>query len=94
MALGYWSLLDTLQAEQDKASRDHQIRSLNEEIQNQDDVIARMTKEKKVMQDRITTSLEDVQVKLVVKCLFLYFSVLLLVLRWEKDLTKRLLSST
>ena len=81
-----------MQAEQDKASRDHQIRSLNEEIQNQDDVIARMTKEKKVMQDRITTSLEDVQVMKLVKCLFnlyccWYYSV-------RKKATKRLIIIT
>lgn len=43
--------VNALQAEQDKASRDHQIRNLNEEISHQDDLINKLTKEKKHLQE-------------------------------------------
>lgn len=40
-----------LQAEQDKASKDHQIRNLNDEIAHQDELINKLNREKKQMQE-------------------------------------------
>ncbi|XP_054718745.1 myosin heavy chain, muscle-like isoform X3 [Uloborus diversus] len=49
-------------AEQDKASRDHQIRNLNEEITHQDDLINKLTKEKKHLTEINQKTSEDLQV--------------------------------
>ncbi|CAL1262322.1 unnamed protein product [Larinioides sclopetarius] len=49
-------------AEQDKQSRDHQIRNLNEEISHQDDLINKLTKEKKNLQEVNQKTSEDLQV--------------------------------
>ncbi|KAF8792402.1 Myosin heavy chain like protein [Argiope bruennichi] len=49
-------------AEQDKQSRDHQIRNLNEEISHQDDLINKLTKEKKHLQEINQKTSEDLQV--------------------------------
>ena len=45
--------------EQEKTNRDHQIRSLNDEIANQDEVINKLNKEKKMIADNQAKAYED-----------------------------------
>jgi len=47
--------------EQEKTNRDHTIRSLNDEIANQDEVINKLNKEKKHMMETAAKSCEDLQ---------------------------------
>lgn len=55
------SFLHTDQAEQDKASKDHQIRNLNDEISHQDELINKLNKEKKALQETGQKTGEDLQ---------------------------------
>jgi len=48
-------------SEQDKATKDHQIRNLNEEIAHQDELINKLNKEKKHMQEVNQKTAEDLQ---------------------------------
>lgn len=48
----------------DKASKDHQIRNLNDEISHQDELINKLNKEKKQMQEISQKTGEDLQVNL------------------------------
>ncbi|KAK7079756.1 putative TRAFAC class myosin-kinesin ATPase superfamily [Halocaridina rubra] len=48
-------------AEQDKATKDHQIRNLNDEIAHQDELINKINKEKKHLQECNQKSSEDLQ---------------------------------
>ena len=48
--------------EQEKCNRDHNIRTLNDEIANQDEVINKLNKEKKHMGENSAKALEDLQV--------------------------------
>jgi len=48
--------------EQEKTNRDHNIRSLNDEIANQDEVINKLNKEKKHASENSAKSTEDLQV--------------------------------
>merc|ERR1719151_455121 len=45
--------------EQEKTNRDHTIRSLNDEIANQDEVINKLNKEKKHISENAAKSAED-----------------------------------
>merc|ERR1711913_43504 len=47
--------------EQEKTNRDHNIRSLNDEIANQDEVINKLNKEKKHMGENSAKATEDLQ---------------------------------
>jgi len=47
--------------EQDKATKDHQVRSLNDEIAHQDELINKLNKEKKHMQEVNQKTAEDLQ---------------------------------
>merc|ERR1719210_2323258 len=47
-------------AEQEKTNRDHTIRNLNDEIAHQDELINKLTKEKKYMQESQAKSSEEV----------------------------------
>ncbi len=47
--------------EQDKATKDHQIRNLNDEIAHQDELINKLNKEKKHMQEVNQKTAEDLQ---------------------------------
>jgi myosin heavy chain 6/7 len=48
-------------SEQDKATKDHQIRNLNDEIAHQDELINKLNKEKKHMQEVNQKTSEDLQ---------------------------------
>merc|ERR1712158_311692 len=48
--------------EQEKTNRDHNIRSLNDEIANQDEVINKLNKEKKLVAENSPKASEDLQV--------------------------------
>ena len=48
--------------EQEKANRDHIIRTMSDEISNQDEVINKLNKEKKLIGDNQSKSIEDLQV--------------------------------
>merc|ERR1711976_746656 len=48
--------------EQEKTNRDHTIRSLNDEIANQDEVIKKLKKKKKHVSENAAKSMEDLQV--------------------------------
>merc|ERR1711981_291780 len=48
--------------EQEKTNRDHNIRSLNDEIAGQDEVINKLNKEKKLMGENSAKAGEDLQV--------------------------------
>jgi len=48
-------------SEQDKATKDHQIRNLNDEIAHQDELINKLNKEKKHMQEVNQKTAEDLQ---------------------------------
>lgn len=50
-----------LQTETDKATKDHQIRNLNDEIAHQDELINKLNKEKKHMQEVNQKTAEDLQ---------------------------------
>ena len=54
-------LIIAQQAEQDKATKDHQIRNLNDEISHQDEVIQKLNKEKKAFQESGQKTAEDLQ---------------------------------
>merc|ERR1711868_28383 len=47
-------------AEQEKTNRDHTIRNLNDEIAHQDELINKLSKEKKYMQESQAKSSEEV----------------------------------
>jgi myosin heavy chain 6/7 len=51
------------QAEQDKATKDHQIRNLNDEIAHQDELINKLNKEKKQQGETNQKTSEELQVK-------------------------------
>merc|ERR1712024_365945 len=48
--------------EQEKTNRDHSIKTLNDEIANQDEVINKLNKEKKHIAENSAKSSEDLQV--------------------------------
>merc|ERR1711860_247150 len=48
--------------EQEKTNRDHSIRSLNDEVAQQDEVISKLNKEKKMIGDNQAKAIEDLQV--------------------------------
>jgi uncharacterized protein (DUF3084 family) len=50
------------QAEQDKATKDHQIRNLNDEIAHQDELINKLNKEKKQQGETNQKTSEELQV--------------------------------
>merc|ERR1719427_1985628 len=47
--------------DQDKATKDHQIRTLNDEIAHQDELITKINKEKKHLQEGNQKTAEDLQ---------------------------------
>jgi len=49
-------------ADGDKSTKDHQIRNLNDEITHQDELINKLNKEKKQMQEVNQKTAEDLQV--------------------------------
>jgi myosin heavy chain 6/7 len=49
-------------ADGDKTTKDHQIRNLNDEISHQDELINKLNKEKKQMQEVNQKTAEDLQV--------------------------------
>jgi len=51
-----------VKAEQDRASKDHQIRCLNDEIQQQDEMIGKVSKEKKMIQEMQQKTAEELQI--------------------------------
>ena len=51
----------SLQAEQEKQTRDNQIKTLQDEMAQQDDQIAKLGKEKKAMEEQQKKTLEDLQ---------------------------------
>ncbi|XP_018022395.1 myosin heavy chain, muscle isoform X3 [Hyalella azteca] len=53
--------LSLQKSEQDKATKDHQIRSLNDEIAHQDELINKINKEKKHLQECNQKTAEDLQ---------------------------------
>ncbi|XP_071547364.1 myosin heavy chain, muscle-like isoform X50 [Panulirus ornatus] len=53
--------LTVQKAEQDKATKDHQIRNLNDEIAHQDELINKINKEKKHLQECNQKTAEDLQ---------------------------------
>ncbi|XP_069185686.1 myosin heavy chain, muscle isoform X39 [Procambarus clarkii] len=53
--------LSVQKAEQDKATKDHQIRNLNDEIAHQDELINKINKEKKHLQECNQKTAEDLQ---------------------------------
>ncbi|XP_074602160.1 myosin heavy chain isoform X13 [Brevipalpus obovatus] len=53
--------LNLQKAEQDKATKDHQIRNLNDEIAHQDELINKLNKEKKHLQEATQKTSEDLQ---------------------------------
>lgn len=54
--------LSVNKADGDKATKDHQIRNLNEEITHQDELVNKLNKEKKQMQEINQKTGEDLQV--------------------------------
>jgi uncharacterized protein (DUF3084 family) len=50
------------QSEQDKATKDHQIRNLNDEIAHQDELINKLNKEKKHQGETNQKTAEELQV--------------------------------
>jgi hypothetical protein len=46
----------------DKVTKDHQIRNLNDEVAHQDELINKLNKEKKMVQEVNQKSAEDLQV--------------------------------
>lgn len=64
ICIGYASLTTFfwLQADQDKATKDHQIRNLNDEIAHQDELINKLNKEKKVQGESVQKTSEELQV--------------------------------
>jgi uncharacterized protein (DUF3084 family) len=50
------------QSEQDKATKDHQIRNLNDEIAHQDELINKLNKEKKNQGETNQKTAEELQV--------------------------------
>jgi hypothetical protein len=55
------SCLSVLQADQDKATKDHQIRNLNDEIAHQDELINKLNKEKKQAGEVTQKTAEELQ---------------------------------
>ncbi|XP_042857274.1 myosin heavy chain, muscle-like [Penaeus japonicus] len=53
--------LNVQKTEQEKATKDHQIRSLNDEIAHQDEIINKVNKEKKLLQEMNQKTAEDLQ---------------------------------
>lgn len=54
--------LNLQKADGDKNTKDHQIRTLNDEIAHQDELINKLNKEKKHMQESSAKTAEDLQV--------------------------------
>lgn len=54
--------LSIQKSEQDKASKDHQIRNLNDEIAHQDELINKLNKEKKLGGETAQKTAEELQV--------------------------------
>lgn len=50
-----------MQAEQEKQTRDNQIKTLQDEMAQQDEQIAKLSKEKKAMEELQKKTLEDLQ---------------------------------
>jgi len=53
--------LNVQKTEQEKATKDHQIRNLNDEIAHQDEIINKINKEKKLLQEMNQKTAEDLQ---------------------------------
>ncbi len=51
-----------MKAEEVRASKDHLIRNLNDEIEKQDNLINRINMEKKFLNDRLQKTAEELQV--------------------------------
>jgi len=56
--------LSIQKSDQDKASKDHQIRNLNDEIAHQDELINKLNKEKKLSGETAQKTAEELQVSL------------------------------
>jgi uncharacterized protein (DUF3084 family) len=56
------TFLSQIQAEQDKATKDHQIRNLNDEIAHQDELINKINKEKNNKGETNQKTAEQLQV--------------------------------
>lgn len=54
--------LSIQKSDQDKASKDHQIRNLNDEIAHQDELINKLNKEKKLSGETAQKTAEELQV--------------------------------
>lgn len=50
-----------IQTDQDKASKEHQIRNLNDEIAHQDELINKLNKEKKIQGEHTQKTAEELQ---------------------------------
>ncbi|XP_069988199.1 myosin heavy chain, muscle-like [Penaeus vannamei] len=53
--------LNVQKSDQDKATKDHQIRNLNDEIAHQDEIINKVSKEKKLLQEMNQKTSEELQ---------------------------------
>jgi myosin heavy chain 6/7 len=54
--------LSNQKTDQDKATKDHQIRNLNDEIAHQDELINKLNKEKKMAGESTQKTAEELQV--------------------------------
>lgn len=61
-------------SDQDKASKDHQIRNLNDEIAHQDELINKLNKEKKLSGETTQKTAEELQVS--VNDIILYLNII------------------
>lgn len=55
--------LSVQKSDQDKATKDHQIRNLNDEIAHQDELINKLNKEKKMSGETTQKTAEELQVR-------------------------------
>lgn len=62
--------LSIQKSDQDKASKDHQIRNLNDEIAHQDELINKLNKEKKLSGETTQKTAEELQVGVNIAILF------------------------
>ncbi|MCS4559011.1 hypothetical protein L9G74_21565, partial [Shewanella sp. C32] len=53
--------LSVTKSDQDKASKEHQIRNLNDEIAHQDELINKLNKEKKIQSEHSQKTAEELQ---------------------------------
>jgi uncharacterized coiled-coil protein SlyX len=58
------TLILSFKSDQDKATKDHQIRNLNDEIAHQDELINKLNKEKKSQGESVQKTSEDLQVRI------------------------------